>query len=137
MATTTKASTTKATATKATATKAQPAKATATKASTTRATATKASTTKATATKATATKGSTTHEDRIGVELPNGYVVRWPHASWDAAKRGPNAPAGSPMWLIICNAHNTTTTTNGSNRRYLGSAEGRTTWCGQCAKAAK
>jgi hypothetical protein len=143
MATTTNIRTTKATPTKATTkatTKAQPAKAAPTTASATKAQPAKAAPTKASATKAqparaTPTK-ATPHLDRIGLPGPvKGYTVRWPHASFDLAKKTDSNAVGA-AWLVVCNAHGThTTASNAKEGDVLGGKAGRPAWCKACAKA--
>jgi len=75
--------------------------------------------------------------DAQGRTAPAGYVVRWPHASFDLLKVTADAKAGSPAWLVRCNAHGTTTpAANASQGDAKGSRSGRPEWCKPCAKVA-
>jgi hypothetical protein len=77
----------------------------------------------------------TPHTDRIGVALPKpnaGYTVRWPHASYDLAKRSEGTTG--PAWLVLCNAHGTTTGADSAKEGdALGGKLGRPAWCKACA----
>jgi hypothetical protein len=114
-------------------TKAQPAAKASTKAAPAKAQPTKTQSTKAAPAKA----APTPHLDRIGVAGPvKGYTIRWPHASYDLAKKDDKAAAG-PDWIVVCNEHGThTEASNAKEGDVLGGKAGRPAWCKACAKAA-
>ena len=73
---------------------------------------------------------------------PEGYSIRWPKPAFDLLKRDDSAPEGSPAWLVMFNAHGTTTPAKDTKAAdKLGTRASRLAWCSGCksdaAKAAR
>jgi hypothetical protein len=102
---------------------------------------------KAPKTERTVAEGRTSAADRLAAALtgdsahqpaPEGYEIRWPKGGYDLLKRTPQAPEGSPAWLVRCNLHQTTTpSTGGKAGDALGTKAGRLEWCSGCQADAK
>lgn len=72
--------------------------------------------------------------ERMGQEAEGkgvaGYVVRWPHATYDLLVRTAEAQGEGSHWLVRCNAHGATTpAANAKAGDTLGRKEALASWC--------